>query len=234
MKTNSGKTSSFKTALRFAALAAILFSLISCQAFFTTSLASGLARTSYPLPANMSAAQQSQYLQLALEQNNQELADALLPQLLSSAAAATPGPAQDALLGDLFDATLLSSGIGTTISTVLPDALAALTGGAPDLDAIFITLQSSLPAALSAPEIAALTLFAADPPADADPNTMIMAAAAVVLISSNLSLTALEGMTEVDLRLLPGMDLALDLAEQAQLISVANGIPFIFPFPFAF
>ncbi len=243
MEKNTGKR-----LIRFFASIFILFGMVSCQAFFSTSLAPWAARTSYALPANMTAAQASDLLQTALAQNNPELASALLPQLLLAAQSGVPGEAQDLLLNDLYSATLLSSGIGTSISSLLPTVITALdpatvSGGGTSSDILMTALtsfQDSLSTVtLSTDELAALALYASDPPADADANTMIMTAAAVLIISADaadvdISADGLAAMTPEQITALvdvPGVDLALALALQAQAISDASGVPPIFELP---
>jgi len=174
-----------------------------------------------------------------LAQNNPALADALLPQLLEAAKSAAPGPEQDALLNELFSATLLSSGIGTSISAILPSLVTVLSGGTDGaMDALAGLAASLASTTLSDTELASLAEFAANPPADADPNTMLLAAGAVILISvPDVELTpeGLETLTpdqQAALLADPGVTIGLSLAEQALALSAANGEAILIPFSF--
>jgi hypothetical protein len=123
----------------FAALLAALLALglVGCQQFFTTSLASGLARSSIPIPANLSAAQAADLAAQAKANQDTKLATALMSSLVTQIG--TPSPAKVGLESSAAGAAIVASGV----SSSLTDLIGNLTGsGTVDLAAMLATMQA--------------------------------------------------------------------------------------------
>lgn len=196
--------------------------LSSCQQFFTTSLASSLARDSYTIPANMTVADASALLDEALLNGDAEMAAQLVTPLLAALEAATPGTEEyNEAAAALLDAVVLSSGVGaamTNMATTLASAdLDNLTE--EDLAGAMASLSTI---ALSNDAEAALLLLAANPPADMSADDAYSAAIALAADSftdAGLSIDTIDTLSEDQITEFSedaSMAAAVDLIGQAQ------------------
>jgi hypothetical protein len=196
--------------------------LSSCQQFFTTSLASSLARDSYTIPANMTVADASALLDEALLNGDAEMAAQLVTPLLAALEAETPGTEKyNEAAAALLDAVVLSSGVGaamTNMATTLASAdLDNLTE--EDLAGAMASLSTI---ALSNDAEAALLLLAANPPADMSADDAYSAAIALAADSftdAGLSIDTIDTLSEDQITEFSedaSMAAAVDLIGQAQ------------------
>lgn len=208
--------------------------LASCQQFFTTSLASTLARDSYTIPADLSVADSAALLAEATANGDVELASALVTPLLAALEAAEPGTdAYEAAASALLDASVLSSGVGPALN----NALAAIP--LDDLGGITEEDMENVVAALSTIALTdtaeeALVLLAANPPADMGADEAYAAAVALAMDAfgdAGLAFSDLGSITAEDEAALsadPGMAAALDLLDLASTLggdgSVVGGL----------
>ncbi len=154
-----------------ASAAAFLLLSLSCQQFFTTTLAGPLARSSYTVSATMPVDQATALLEGA----SPELAAALVTPLLAAAKAADPAsPAYQAAASALLDAAVTASGVGSALAP----ALEALTGGGSGDSSTLLAGFDTVTIDDSAEE--ALILLSKNPPADMEDEEAIAAAAALI------------------------------------------------------
>lgn len=220
--------------LRAAAAAAALssvFLLASCQQFFTTSIATALARDSYDL-SGMSVADAVGMLDSALAEGDAQVAAALVSPLFLAAEAAAPGTAAyDEAAGALVSAVVLSSGVGTAITTAVSELLPSFVEGGPDIDGSLIAeaLDAFSAVSLTATERDALLMVAADPPEGMSANDAYSSAVALVadaFVDAGVEFAELEAF---DLGSLPAdvdtgsVDAALALLTYAQGLPVEEG-----------
>ncbi len=158
-------------------------SLSTCQQFSTSSLATVLARDSYPIPADMSVADASALLDEAMLNGDADMAAALVTPLYAAASAATPGTAAyDEAASALASAVILSSGVAPA-ATEIGLAFASFDTSDP----LFPTEEQLAEAlapietiTLTDEEADALMMIAADPPADLSAADAYVAALALV------------------------------------------------------
>jgi hypothetical protein len=106
------------TAVLFIALAAA-FLATGCQQFFTTSLASGLARSSLPIPANLSTSQASDLASQAKDNQDTKLASALVSSLVTQIAATSDPGTKEELQASAATAAIIASGTSTALTGLI-------------------------------------------------------------------------------------------------------------------
>jgi hypothetical protein len=124
-------------------LAAAL-ALSGCQGFFTTSLASFLARSSYNIPSNISNAEAAALI--AANPNDPKLLASLMAVLNAQAAASVPGAKALAAA-----AAVGASGVSTTVAGDLTTAING--GGTPSADSIAAMVKTLQDAEVATPGI---------------------------------------------------------------------------------
>ncbi len=199
-----------------------LLALSSCQQFFTTSLAVGLARDSYTIPANMTVSDASALLDAAILNGDVEMAAQLVTPLLTALEGLTSGTAEyNEAAAALLDAVVLSSGVGAAMTNV------ATTLASADLDNLTEedlagAMASLSTIALSDDAEAALLLLATNPPADMSADDAYSAAislAADSFTDAELNIDSVDTLTPEQITELSeddSMAAAVDLIGQAQ------------------
>jgi hypothetical protein len=160
----------------------LLALLVSCQQLFTTSLGTALARKSYPDLSKISLNEALLYL--ADARADSTLATALVAPLHAAALGADPASSTyDRAATALVDAVVISSGIGTAISSGLE---AYLSGDDVELDVVIGSIV------VSSASIDALQLVAGSPPPSMTATQAYTAAAtlmvAIIGLDDSLSL----------------------------------------------
>ena len=124
--------------------------LAGCQKFFTTSLATGLARESLPIPANL-----SQAADLANQaQSNPKLATALVSSLVTQIASLSPtDPARVSLQASAATAAVAASGTSSALTGILAD----VAGGGTIATQSLIDLVGTVKAGATPAVVAALS-----------------------------------------------------------------------------
>lgn len=190
---------------RAAALAACLASLTlatSCQQFFTSSLATYLARDSYTIPADLPVDEAIELLDQAMAQGDSAMAAALVTPLLAAATAAAEADPESAAYQEaasaLLDAAVLSSGVGSAMTT-LASGYMALGDEEPTEEELSAMMDSFSSVTLDDDAENALMLLAAYPPDDMSSEDAYAAGLALMadsLSDSGSSLDDMENMTE--------------------------------------
>lgn len=197
----------------------------SCQQFFTTSLASPLARKSYNISATLPVSQAIDLLDMAIAQGDSALAAALVTPLLA-AVTATQGdptsPAYNEAASALLSAVVLSSGVGTAVTSI---AERALSGDDPS------TLLAALETvSINDIERESLILLANKPPLGMSDDDAYIAAVALAIdafTSTGYNLEDIDALSLSPPAALvnsPSMIAALQLLDAAQ--AGGNGSPF--------
>ena len=215
---------------RAVAIAAALtgvFLLSTCQQFFTTSLASPLARDSYPIPDDISLADAVTLLDAAIAEGDAVMAEALVPGLFAASEAAlleADATAYNTAATALVSAVVLSSGVGPVIATVASLFLAE--DEETDLDELVSQAIEAVSAiALNEAELDALLMVADNPPeglsAD-DAYTTAFALVANAYVEAGIDLASI---TEFSLDAAPsGVD-PESLAAAEALMLYAESLP---------
>lgn len=204
--------------------------LVSCQQFFTTSLAATLARDSYAIPADMSVEDATALLDEAIANGDVEMAAALVTPLLAALEAATPGSdAYEAAATALLDAAVLSSGVGPALNealSVIP--LDDLSGITEEAMSDMVTALSTIALDDSAED--ALVLLAADPPESLEADQAYAAAIALAMDAFGdagldpADMGSLSAEQEAALSADPGMAAAIDLLDLAATLGGGESI----------
>ncbi len=198
--------------------------LTSCQQFFTTSIASSLARTSYNIPADMPVDDAMALLDTALAQGDSALAAALVTPLLAAAKAASDDPTSDAYneaASALASAVVLSSGVGSTM-TNLASLFLAGDQSTDDEELMTSILDTISTITLTAPEIEALVMISEHPPVGLSADDAYAAAVALVsnaFATNSSDLADMDSLTPEQIDEIsadPSMVAALALIEYAQ------------------
>ena len=109
-------------AISVAILATLLaIGLAGCQQLFTTSLGAALARTSIPIPANLSPSQAADLAAQAKANEDTKLARALVDSLVAQIAATTDPATKQALQASAASAAIVASGVGSTLLSLFSD-----------------------------------------------------------------------------------------------------------------
>lgn len=128
----------FKTGML---LALAIYGLAGCQQFFTTSLASGLARTSLPIPSNLSTSQAADLA--AQAQSNPKLASALVASLVNQIGSTSDPAAKASLQASAASAAVAASGTTAPLISTLKDYIATnVAPSGPALQSLLATIQS--------------------------------------------------------------------------------------------
>jgi len=163
-------------------LTSLLFGLLSCQDFFSKSLALWAARSSFAIPSDISTAQALDYVNQALVNNDPILAASLTPILLNQAQAASGDPVLYSQLANAMVTTvLLSSNVGTAFN----QTLAVLAGGFEETEAGLDAALEDIVASFSSVSFSAGDLLALQQIVDQPPDNLSaldLQAAAVGLI----------------------------------------------------
>jgi len=223
-----------KQAVALATALTGIFLFSTCQQFFTTSLASALARDAYTIPANISVADATTLLAAAIAEGDAIMAAALVSPLLTAATAAVADPTSDAYQAAataLLNAAVLSSGVGPAIADITTDFLA----GGEDILATAIEAASTI--SLSADAAAGLRLISSAEtiPDDLSVEDAYAAALALLVFGSaenDVQISATELPTEAQITLLdndPSIEAARFLlqyaSDNAEENSVFNLLP---------
>jgi hypothetical protein len=189
---------------------AVMVSLSSCQEFFTSSLATGLRRPSYNIPADMSVADASALLDEAMLNGDADMAAALVTPLYAAALAAM-GAAYEEAANALLDAAVLSSGVNAALTDVMNEVIA----GATDIEAVAIAAIAAV--SLSDEAAEGLILIADFPPADLSVEDAYAAAAALLAYgaeANSVDITDWENITPAETAALdadPAVSAAIEL-----------------------
>lgn len=215
-----------------------IFLLSTCQQFFTTSIASALARESYTIPADISVADAISLLDAAIAEGDATMAAALVPGLFAAADTAlqaSDATAYNEAANALVSAVVLSSGVGPVVATVATLFLGA--GEGADTDALIAEAISAVSTvALNAEELDALKMIAENPPEGLSADDAYTAAFALVANAyvdagidladvSEFSLDSAIAPAGVDPDSLRAAQLLID---RAQLLTAEGGTPSAF------
>ena len=191
----------------FLTVAILATMLVGCQQLFTTSLGKALARTSIPIPANLTPAQAADLAAQAKANQDTKLASALVDSLVAQIAATTDPATKQALQAAAASAAIVASGVGSTIMSLFSDPanvdpvalLATLkASGFPNIITALSYLEPAAPgsppvAGLGATDyaIAALVIAASAIPPDTDlttfdPGTLVGAAATTFAVGKSV------------------------------------------------
>ncbi|MGA2545143.1 MAG: hypothetical protein ABSF43_01235 [Rectinemataceae bacterium] len=167
------------TALSLAAL------LGGCQQLFTTSLGTSLARTSIPIPSNLSPSQAADLAAQATANQDTKLATALVASLVAQIG--TPSPATVSLESSAGSAAIVASGAGSSLTNLIT----TLNGSGTPSSATLISLLATVQAGVTSNVVTALS-FLADPavsgaPASSGLKATDYAIAAIVIAASVLT-----------------------------------------------
>jgi len=201
-------------AVALATALAGIFLLSTCQQFFTTSLASALARDSYTIPANITVAEATALLDAAL-----------VPGLFAAAEAAEAGSdAYNEAANALVSAVVLSSGVGPVVATVATLFLTVDDEANPD-ELVSQAISAVSTIALNDNELDALLMIAEFPPEGLSADDAYTAAFALVANAYVVAGIDLANTTEFSLDEPPeGVDTDSLLAAEA-LMAYAEGLP---------
>ncbi len=128
------------------AAAVLATGLAGCQQLFTTSLASALARSSIPIPSNLTPSQAAALAAQAAANQDTKLAGALMASLETEIASTTDPGTKAALEGSAASAAIVASGVGTDVANLL----SSLSAGSGNLGTISQATITSLMAAITA------------------------------------------------------------------------------------
>jgi len=212
-------------AVALATALAGIFRLSTCQQFFTTSLASALARDSYTIPANITVAEATALLDAALAEGDAAMAAALVPGLFAAAEAAEAGSdAYNEAANALVSAVVLSSGVGPVVATVATLFLTVDDEANPD-ELVSQAISAVSTIALNDNELDALLMIAEFPPEGLSADDAYTAAFALVANAYVVAGIDLANTTEFSLDEPPeGVDTDSLLAAEA-LMAYAEGLP---------
>jgi len=224
--------------LRAVAVAAALssvFLLTTCQQFFTTSLASVLARDSYDL-SGISVGSAVDMLATALSDGDAEMAAALVAPLLAAMTDATTAAAYEEAANALVSAVVLSSGVGPAITAAISGILPSFEEGSegPTPEQMAEALGSLATISLSPTEHEGLLLIAGNPPEGMSANDAYSAAVALVADAFVSAEVELSEIGSFDTENLPegvdqdSIDAALLLMTYAQDLPVEEGSDSLF------
>ena len=122
------------------AAAVLAVGLAGCQNFFTSSLASSLARSSLPIPANLSPDDAAALAAQAKANGDTKLAAALVSSLVAPIGTTTDPTAKAKLEAAAASAAVTASGLGSTLSSVISNST---NNGQPlDASAILAAVQA--------------------------------------------------------------------------------------------
>jgi hypothetical protein len=107
------------------AAAVLAVGLAGCQNFFTSSLASALARASLPIPTNLSPSDAAALAAQAKANGDTKLAAALVSSLVDQIGTTTDPAVKAALEAAAASAAVTASGLGSTLGSVLSNGLAS-------------------------------------------------------------------------------------------------------------
>jgi hypothetical protein len=127
--------------LGFLTAALLALSLASCQQLFTTSLAKSLARSSLPIPSNLSTDDAAALAAQAKASGDTKLANALVTSLVAQIATTTDPNAKKALEAAAASAAVTASGLSSTLSGLISSNLE--NGTVPDASSILAEIQAS-------------------------------------------------------------------------------------------
>jgi hypothetical protein len=121
----------------------LAFVLSGCQQFFTTSLASGLARTSLNIPSNLSVSDATSLAAQAKANNDTKLATALVSSLETEIASTTDPNTKSSLEASAASAAIVASGVSSTLTSLISTYENGGTASASTLISIVQTIKSS-------------------------------------------------------------------------------------------
>jgi hypothetical protein len=174
-----------QTVILAAILAAILaMGLGGCQQFFTTSLGTAFARSSIPIPSNLSPSDAASLAAQAKANQDTKLAGALVSGLVAQIG--TPSPATVGLESSAGSAAIVASGAGSSLT----DLISTLNGSGTPSSATLISLLATIQTG-ETPNVVTALSYLADPavsgsPASAGLGATDYAIAAIVIAASVL------------------------------------------------
>jgi hypothetical protein len=137
-------------ALVLAAIAAM--ALFGCQQFFTTSLASSLARSSLSIPSNLSTSQAADLAAQAKDNQDTKLAGALVTSLVTEIGAMPASSDKTQLQTSAATAAIVASGTSSALTGIIGDYSSGSTPSSQTLIDLVKTVQAgatgSVPTAL--------------------------------------------------------------------------------------
>lgn len=124
-------------------LAAILVTdLEGCQQLFTTSLATALARSSIPIPSNLSTGQAADLAAQAKANQDTALATALVSSLVAEINSTTDPATKASLEASAASAAIVASGVGTSLTTLVNSYETTNTIDTSTLSSLLTTVQA--------------------------------------------------------------------------------------------
>jgi hypothetical protein len=155
-----------------------------CQQLFTTSLGTSLARTSIPIPSNLSPSQAADLAAQATTNQDTKLATALVASLVAQIG--TPSPATVSLESSAGSAAIVASGAGSSLTNLIT----TLNGSGTPSSATLISLLATVQAGGTPDVITALSYLAlpavSGSPASSGLSATDYAIAAIVIAASGL------------------------------------------------
>ena len=194
---------------------------VGCQQFFTTSLASSLARTSLPIPSNLSASQAADLASQAKNNQDTKLASALVASLVTQIAATSDPAAKAGLQTSAATAAIIASGTSTALTGLITTF--GTTGTFPTDAASLTSLLTQIQAGSSGSGVVEALSYL--DPAAAGGGISAAQAEAAGLGATDLAVAAVVIVASV---LPPGADLTtfdfntLSVADQAKVTTAQN------------
>jgi|GEM_PF-2485182 hypothetical protein len=177
--------------LSVAVSAAVLAAALSgCQQLFTTSLATALARSSIPVPTNLTPSQAAALAAQAAANQDTTLAAALVSSLETEIAATTDPATKQALQASAAGSAVVASGVGAAVTSLL-SSLSSNSGSLGTISQATVTnLMASVTAGATPGVVAALSYLDPSSGIPGTPPSSLTATdyaiAAIVVASSAL------------------------------------------------